>query len=394
MPAGDKSRDDDPLAAKVGRAAIRRFSCAATPALPGDRWSSSTSPSFDSAPGSRRTLTAATAGTRHRSSGEAGITSRVGPFDVVRPPSSGDLRSLGTERLVLGDQLFVGPALERRSRDRHRPSHSFRIFQVTRSIDATTTRASTVMRSMPTSDTRTHASITMPLSRLGRGHRQGWFRWPLVRRACPCFLLQRLVLTARDVCRRPRGARPPGPLAGRSLCRAPGSRASSASPSPRTRPGDRCRSWVHQSSPISRALSREQTINRMRIVRSSTSPTPSRPRQSPSPCRGLDSERTESAGAGLERLHGLGRRHRDGRSSQKVLRSISSDLLPGNPRARTETTAGAHQRIPLRTDACLGDEPKDNASLEQPAPVYSDTAFTTGRRSSIRSVSLYFLSLL
>src|SRR5262245_65459962 len=33
------------------------------------------------------------------------------------------------------------------------------------SIDATTTRASTVTRSMPTSETRTHASITMPLSR-------------------------------------------------------------------------------------------------------------------------------------------------------------------------------------------------------------------------------------
>src|SRR5438093_1067251 len=33
------------------------------------------------------------------------------------------------------------------------------------SIDATTTRASTVMRSMPTSETRTHASMTIPLSR-------------------------------------------------------------------------------------------------------------------------------------------------------------------------------------------------------------------------------------
>src|SRR5919204_3936361 len=33
------------------------------------------------------------------------------------------------------------------------------------SIEATTTRASTVIRSMPTSDTRTHASITIPLSR-------------------------------------------------------------------------------------------------------------------------------------------------------------------------------------------------------------------------------------
>src|SRR4051812_39734342 len=33
------------------------------------------------------------------------------------------------------------------------------------SIDATTIRASTVTRSMPTSETRTHASITMPLSR-------------------------------------------------------------------------------------------------------------------------------------------------------------------------------------------------------------------------------------
>src|SRR6267143_113701 len=32
------------------------------------------------------------------------------------------------------------------------------------SIDATTTRASTVMRSMPTSETRTHASMTIPLS--------------------------------------------------------------------------------------------------------------------------------------------------------------------------------------------------------------------------------------
>src|SRR5918995_636380 len=32
-------------------------------------------------------------------------------------------------------------------------------------IDATTTRASTVIRSMPTSETRTHASMTMPLSR-------------------------------------------------------------------------------------------------------------------------------------------------------------------------------------------------------------------------------------
>src|SRR5215472_18631206 len=32
------------------------------------------------------------------------------------------------------------------------------------SIDATTTRASTVIRSMPTRETRTHASITMPLS--------------------------------------------------------------------------------------------------------------------------------------------------------------------------------------------------------------------------------------
>src|SRR5437879_5169904 len=31
-------------------------------------------------------------------------------------------------------------------------------------MDATTTRASTVMRSMPTSETRTQASITMPLS--------------------------------------------------------------------------------------------------------------------------------------------------------------------------------------------------------------------------------------
>src|SRR5437899_807176 len=33
------------------------------------------------------------------------------------------------------------------------------------SIEATTTRASTVMRSMPTSETRTQASMTMPLSR-------------------------------------------------------------------------------------------------------------------------------------------------------------------------------------------------------------------------------------
>src|SRR5690242_388867 len=33
------------------------------------------------------------------------------------------------------------------------------------SIDATTTRASTVIRSMPTSETRTHASMTIPLSR-------------------------------------------------------------------------------------------------------------------------------------------------------------------------------------------------------------------------------------
>src|SRR2546423_3981158 len=32
------------------------------------------------------------------------------------------------------------------------------------SIDATTTRASTVIRSMPTSETRTHASMTIPLS--------------------------------------------------------------------------------------------------------------------------------------------------------------------------------------------------------------------------------------
>src|SRR5688572_12750473 len=32
------------------------------------------------------------------------------------------------------------------------------------SIDATTTRASTVIRSMPTSDTRTQASMTIPLS--------------------------------------------------------------------------------------------------------------------------------------------------------------------------------------------------------------------------------------
>src|ERR1043165_6034764 len=31
-------------------------------------------------------------------------------------------------------------------------------------MDATTMRASTVMRSMPTSETRTHASITIPLS--------------------------------------------------------------------------------------------------------------------------------------------------------------------------------------------------------------------------------------
>src|SRR5437867_3667037 len=33
------------------------------------------------------------------------------------------------------------------------------------SMEATTTRASTVIRSMPTSDTRTQASMTMPLSR-------------------------------------------------------------------------------------------------------------------------------------------------------------------------------------------------------------------------------------
>src|SRR6185436_7854003 len=32
-------------------------------------------------------------------------------------------------------------------------------------MDATTTRASTVIRSIPTSEMRTHASITMPLSR-------------------------------------------------------------------------------------------------------------------------------------------------------------------------------------------------------------------------------------
>src|SRR5215203_1259479 len=32
-------------------------------------------------------------------------------------------------------------------------------------MDATTTRASTVIRSIPTSETRTHASMTMPLSR-------------------------------------------------------------------------------------------------------------------------------------------------------------------------------------------------------------------------------------
>src|SRR3954470_17671158 len=33
------------------------------------------------------------------------------------------------------------------------------------SIDATTIRASTVIKSIPTSETRTHASMTMPLSR-------------------------------------------------------------------------------------------------------------------------------------------------------------------------------------------------------------------------------------
>src|SRR5207249_10042005 len=43
-------------------------------------------------------------------------------------------------------------------------------------MEATTTSAWTVMRSMPTSETRNHASITMPLSRT----RSKASTWPLV----------------------------------------------------------------------------------------------------------------------------------------------------------------------------------------------------------------------
>src|SRR5262249_25677310 len=135
------------------------------------------------------------------------------------------------------------------------------------SIDATTTRASTVIRSMPTSETRTQASMTMPLSST-RSRTSMRLVPPLVRSTgidqSPCRLTSRP--PSRGVL--PRRAVSDATLRSSSrTCR----RNSSFSADRRFRFGARWASYFHQSRPICCALSMEHTIKRIRIVSNSTS---------------------------------------------------------------------------------------------------------------------------
>ena len=162
-------------------------------------------------------------------------------------------------------------------------------------MDATTMRASTVSRSMPTSETRTQASMTMPLSRtrsrtsmrlvppearstgmlitpwfLSSG-RRAVFAPPLP--ACLGCGSQRgdLLLQQADLL--------PQHLVLEGQCR----RA----------PTERLGSWRHQSSPICSALSIEQTSSRMRMVSSSTSARETR--MSPAMTRPLSRTRSRTS---------------------------------------------------------------------------------------------------
>jgi hypothetical protein len=128
------------------------------------------------------------------------------------------------------------------------------------------------MRSIPTSETRTHASMTIPLSRTrsrtsirlvppaarstGIEHSFNFLRWRLLH-ACHSAVLA----IGR---RRERAAN----------CRSSARtcfRRFSFSADSRCLPGDRWWSNFHQSSPICSALSIEQMSSRIRIVSSSTS---------------------------------------------------------------------------------------------------------------------------
>ena len=80
-----------------------------------------------------------------------------------RHPGGAGGGELGAQRDVLGQQGLGRPGCRRgRATGTTWPTASEYLRYV--SMDATTTRASTVIRSMPTSETRTQASMTMPLS--------------------------------------------------------------------------------------------------------------------------------------------------------------------------------------------------------------------------------------
>src|SRR5437016_3631374 len=130
-------------------------------------------------------------------------------------------------------------------------------------MDATTTRASTVIRSMPTKEIRTQASITMPLSNT-RSNTSIRLEPPDTRSTAIEGLLhqsQKLYFARllRAACL-PRLFAWPGGGAG-NCTRLPEESGNEAV---------KLGSYFHQFSPICSALSTEQTSNRMRIVNNST----------------------------------------------------------------------------------------------------------------------------
>src|SRR5688572_1224082 len=126
---------------------------------------------------SRTALRAATAGTRPTTRGRAPRrvwrAARRGPLyraaPIPRALGHGPIwsrrrRSSTFSRITRSSSDSVSATSSRgRDTDAVMPTASEYFKYV--SIDATTTRASTVTRSMPTSETRTHASMTIPLSR-------------------------------------------------------------------------------------------------------------------------------------------------------------------------------------------------------------------------------------
>src|SRR5215472_5624449 len=130
-------------------------------------------------------------------------------------------------------------------------------------MDATTTRASTVIRSIPTREIRTQASITMPLSNT-RSNTSIRLEPPDTRSTAIGGLLHQ----SETYFARLRLTFPP--FRGRALAYGGGPGSWTRLPADSGNEAVKFGSNFHQFSPICSALSTEQTSRRMRMVNNST----------------------------------------------------------------------------------------------------------------------------